>query len=185
MHATSPTIVLNTIKSTQQKRKQNTAKEEMRQTEDERITTWCRFIRTHSDLGCLHYFLKGTLYLPVTVSPDDSQGWKGRQYTRQTHLESIYHVKWNYRPTIIVLFGEKNKNFLLGYLNFPNWKWKEGHFPSTFKLDLCSQPFLKHWIWRMAHVVAWTMDKNWQNTLLRVLKCRRRWYKGEDCVKSG
>lgn len=66
-YTTTATIVLNTIKSTPHKKKQNTAKDQVRQTEDEMIQPQCRFIKTHSDLGRLLYLPKETLYMPITV----------------------------------------------------------------------------------------------------------------------
>lgn len=78
MHTIPPIFVLNTIKSTQQKRKQNTAKDQMRHTEDERILPWCRFIMTsHERHSISHCSLT-----------DDLQGWKSRQYIRQTYMEN-------------------------------------------------------------------------------------------------
>lgn len=67
MHTTPPIIVLNTIKSTQQRRKQNTRKRSD-ETEDERTPPWCDWSKTHSDLECLLSLPEETLYLPITVS---------------------------------------------------------------------------------------------------------------------
>lgn len=50
---------------------------------------------------------------------------------------------------------------------------KESNFPSSFKLDVCSQTFLKHWIWRIAQNLL-MLDELWirngQNTLVYIWK---------------
>lgn len=87
MHNTPPTIFLPTIKSTQHKRKQSTAKDQLRQRvrgSHHDADSW-RIIMT--DCSCLLCFPKETLF-PCYSLTEDSQGWKSRPDTKETHLEN-------------------------------------------------------------------------------------------------
>lgn len=104
MHNTPPTLALPTMKNTQHKRKQSTAKDQMRQRlrgSQHNVDSW-RIMMT--DWGCLLCFPKEALF-PCYSLTDDPQGWKIRPDTTETHLENSYHAKCNYGPIILVLLS--------------------------------------------------------------------------------